>query len=1680
MAKDVIITPADGDIQFENTTGTEAGKIEQSGDDLVLSNAVGDILIGDGTSDVYIGDGAANVDIVFEQNGSIRGEAGSSVDITLGSSDTDVIISGSTFNIDPDASFSGLINANNKLTFTTSNGYVLFDHQPQAGVGEYTSEVPLLKIDYDGSEKTILSRTSGGGAITIGADDSVVIAGGDTKAVIKTNLNLGAENVIFSSETGFHAYGFPNNSTVWANRQEFRFYTGGTDTSLNGLWIGDGGNTQFIDLNRNLKNIGTINSGEITTNSKIVTTAGGSLLRKYVSTWTNATTHDLLYQGWHTNTDDYIYLKSPGNSTTNHGVAFISDNVIAFGRTDVETGAPELTSAAAPISENWFVLNSTSATFSGNVSLTGGSLSISGDGSNAVTFTETGAGKMTVSAADDIILDAGSDIVLDAGGDDLRLKVSGTEYAKFNNSSSNLNIFSSIQDKSIKFIGNDNGTEITALTLNMADGGDANFLGTVTSPTFLGDLNGTINTATTGTTQTAGNNSTLIATTAYADAAAGAVPIGNYLPLAGGTLTGNLTVDIDDGGSAPAMTNTLRLKGYGGRGAGIKIQDSVNSATSPSSREWFIGSGYNNSGFNIGYASDGVQSSYNAQSIFNIATNGNATFAGDVSLTGGSLSITSDGSNAVTFTESGNGDFTIDAPDDIRVDAGGGDIVLRKAGTEYGRISMDSSDLKITTSITNRDILMIPNGTGNVGIGTTNPGVKLQVGENTSGLTGTASIFQEGGAEVGLYVKARVNRASLLVADNDTGVYISAEGGKGSFGRTQGVSTANINIDGSGNVGIGTITPQKKLDVYLGTNDAVASIGGTISAGEYAGLHFGYSETGNALYRHSAIVFERDDGAFGDARGKIHLLNSSGGSASAVLGDARLTILPTGNIGIGTTSPSSKLEVYASGSTVLDIQGSQGQLFSITDDLTGDLFTVSDISGVPIFNINASGTSNFDGNLNLGDNNKIQLGASQDLQIYHDGSNSYIKNAGTGDLIIDSGTLKLRNAAGVKTLIEASSTAVELYHNNVKKLHTTTTGVTVTGELEATSLDINGNADISGNITMAANATVDGVDISALPTTFAPTNAEQNVQSDWNATSGDALILNKPTIPTDHGDHDGLYLPIGGGTLTGNLNIPEYLYHAGDTNTYLRFREDDLQLVAGGRNIIRMDEGTDPDKVQLGDSSTVTYTEGSVGIGITSPATLLHTATPATGTAAVNNELRIQSTHASGYGGKAIVNLLTSQYGNSGIYMGDNATFSSQPSYIEHVDSSNMLKYKSTGNHSMLVGTATKMSIGSSTTYFSGNNVGIGTTSPSHQLEVGLSSSVSLANQPAIPLMVSNDGNSVDGRVFIQVKNDVVNTASAIGAGIKMTAANVTSGTAAYDSSLIFLQSKSPGNQTIHSAPQNIKFYVDNDGTTAGEGTGYNNYGDLAFELQTDGEAIFNYNVGIGTTTPSSKLEVYRDSSSYVANFADTDTRASLKLRSSSNGDGQITFSQGASASSIIQTSNVLATTPRNLHLNPFGGNVSIGTTTPSSTKKLDVAGNIQTEIIEYKKPDALNQFRGEVVTFGSQSGIAQGDVVVLNTSGQWVKAQANSGTTSKSLLGVAMGTTAAAGILVRGFVRCSATFSQSLNAGNPFYLSATTSGDATGTIPTTTGHIARIVGYATGVTAEMYFCPDNTFVEIA
>ena len=114
-------------------------------------------------------------------------------------------------------------------------------------------------------------------------------------------------------------------------------------------------------------------------------------------------------------------------------------------------------------------------------------------------------------------------------------------------SSAQLGLFRSSTAVGGMYIGADaNGFRIMDASFgtkfSLSQSGAGVFSSTVTAPTFSGDLNGTINTATTGVTQTAGNNSTLIATTAYADAAAAAVPISNYLPLTGGTIDGQILI----------------------------------------------------------------------------------------------------------------------------------------------------------------------------------------------------------------------------------------------------------------------------------------------------------------------------------------------------------------------------------------------------------------------------------------------------------------------------------------------------------------------------------------------------------------------------------------------------------------------------------------------------------------------------------------------------------------------------------------------------------------------------------------------------------------------------------------------------------------------------------------------------------------------------------------------------------------------------------------------------------------------------------------------------------------------------------------------------------------------------------------------------------------------------------
>jgi len=87
-------------------------------------------------------------------------------------------------------------------------------------------------------------------------------------------------------------------------------------------------------------------------------------------------------------------------------------------------------------------------------------------------------------------------------------------------------------------------------------------------------------------------------------------------------------------------------------------------------------------------------------------------------------------------------------------------------------------------------------------------------------------------------------------------------------------------------------------------------------------------------------------------------------------------------------------------------------------------------------------------NIYTGDNGKAIFGSNEDLKIYHDGSNSYITEVGTGNLDITSNgaNVSIQGKAGENSIIATGDGSVELYYDNTKKLETTSGGVSITGE----------------------------------------------------------------------------------------------------------------------------------------------------------------------------------------------------------------------------------------------------------------------------------------------------------------------------------------------------------------------------------------------------------------------------------------------------------------------------------------------------------------------------------------------------------------------------------------------------------------------------------------------------------
>ena len=120
-------------------------------------------------------------------------------------------------------------------------------------------------------------------------------------------------------------------------------------------------------------------------------------------------------------------------------------------------------------------------------------------------------------------------------------------------------------------------------------------------------------------------------------------------------------------------------------------------------------------------------------------------------------------------------------------------------------------------------------------------------------------------------------------------------------------------------------------------------------------------------------------------------------------------------------------------------------------------FTSTDLKLINGTGLEVAGETTLQTHLNMGDGDMIKLGDGADLQLYHDGSHSYIDDVGTGNLRLRATNLFLQNSDNSKQYITmVDGGAVSIHHDGVAKVTTSSSGVTVSGNIELYNDDVDG------------------------------------------------------------------------------------------------------------------------------------------------------------------------------------------------------------------------------------------------------------------------------------------------------------------------------------------------------------------------------------------------------------------------------------------------------------------------------------------------------------------------------------------------------------------------------------------------------------------------------------------------
>ena len=246
-----------------------------------------------------------------------------------------------------------------------------------------------------------------------------------------------------------------------------------------------------------------------------------------------------------------------------------------------------------------------------------------------------------------------------------------------------------------------------------------------------------------------------------------------------------------------------------------------------------------------------------------------------------------------------------------------------------------------------------------------------------------------------------------------------------------------------------------------------------------------------------------------------------------------------------------------SNSAAIDVSKISGALPTAGGTITGDVTFDGETAGRDIV------FDRSDNALEFADNAKAIYGAGSDLEIYHSGSANYIDGKTVATELI-SDDLRLRSKTGNETYINADvNGAVELYHDNSKKLETHANGIHLSGSIYVPDSEIIGFGDTSNpDLRIFHNGNHSFIQDSGTGNLFVKTSSFQLE----NAAGNETLIsaVEDGAVELYHNGTKKLESTSGGVNITGTIDADDVISVDGSSNVDFR-----IQTSANNRLILR-------------------------------------------------------------------------------------------------------------------------------------------------------------------------------------------------------------------------------------------------------------------------------------------------------------------------------------------------------------------------------------------------------------------------------------------------------------------------------------------------------------------------------